>query len=209
MRKYIVGSAWLLLIVLGWSFSIQVNKVNADPLAQIPTGSIPTVTSSPLGAVVVVLDNDQGFANVRSGPGTVGYDVIGVLIVGQEVPAIGRTLVGDWIQIRYPGVPGSVGWIWKDLVELRGSVPIIEPPPTITPRTTPTLDPTLAAQFLVEIPPTRLPTFTPPGPLVIPTFIPSETQSGALPSNVPMGFVIIGLAVLGVFGLMISFLRGR
>ena len=208
MRKYIVQVVGLIVIICGLSLILKISTVNADRLAQIPTGSIPTVTGSPAGAVAYIIDNEQGFANVRSGPGTVGYDVIGVIVVGTEVPALGRTLVGDWIQISYPGVVGGIGWVWKDLVELRGSVPIIEPPPTATPRTTPTLDPTLAAQFLVEIPPTRLPTFTPPGPLIIPTF---ESASGTLraPVNVPIGFIIVGLAVLGIFGTLISFLRGR
>ena len=208
MRKYIVGVVGLIAIVCGLSLILNIGTVNADRLAQIPTGSIPTVTGSPGGAVIYIIDNEQGFANVRSGPGTVGYDVIGVLVVGTEAPALGRTLVGDWIQISYPGVEGGVGWIWKDLVELRGSVPILEPPPTATPRTTPTLDPTLAAQFLVDIPPTRLPTFTPPGALVISTFEPASTTMST-PANIPIGFIIVGLAVLGVFGTIISFLRGR
>jgi len=198
-----LGIALLLLLVM-----IQIGDVEASKIAQIPTGSIPTVTGSPLSAYVIVLENEQGFANVRSGPGTVGYDVIGVLVVGQQVPALGRTLVGDWIQIAYPGVEGGIGWVWKDLVQLEGAVSIIEPPPTATPRTTPTIDPTLASQFLVEIPPTRLPTFTPPEPLSIQTFEPADTPPSN-PGNVPIGFVIIGLAVLGVFGTIISILRGR
>ena len=44
-----------------------------------------------------------------SGPGTLGYEIIGVLVIGQQVPAIGRTAVGEWIQIVYPGMPGRSG----------------------------------------------------------------------------------------------------
>jgi len=84
---------------------------------------------------------------------------------------------------------------------------VVEPPPTPTPRTTPTIDPTLAAQFIIDIPPTRLPTYTPPGPLVIPTFqvvdLPGST------GRLPMGLIISGMAVIGMFGLLISLLRGR
>ena len=196
------------IFILSLLLLIQIGQAEASKFAQIPTGSIPTVTGSPLNTYVIVIDNEQGFANVRSCPGTVGYDVIGVLVVGQQVPALGRTLVGDWIQIAYPGVEGGIGWVWKDLVQLEGAVPIIEPPPTSTPRTTPTIDPTLASQFLVEIPPTRLPTFTPPEPLLIQTFEPAQNPVRS-PGNIPIGFVIIGLAVLGVFGTLISFLRGR
>lgn len=174
--------------------------------AQIPTGSVPTVTGTPSGAIAVVLNNEQGFANVRSGPGTIGYEVIGVLVEGQQAPALGRSLVGDWIQIAYPGVPGGVGWVWKDLVEVRGSVPIVEPPPTPTPKVTATINPTLAAQFLVQLPPTRLPTYTPPPPLAMPTFAAEAPQARS--QSVPMALVIIGMASVGFFGLLISFLRG-
>ncbi|MGB2909532.1 MAG: SH3 domain-containing protein, partial [Anaerolineales bacterium] len=109
-------------------FLYQVSFVNADELAQIPTGSIPTVTGTPIGAIAVVLDNDQGFVNVRAGPSTVGYEIIGVLVAGQQVPALGRSTGGDWIKIAYPGVPGGVAWIWSDLVDIRGSLTVVEPP---------------------------------------------------------------------------------
>jgi hypothetical protein len=50
-----------------------------------------------------------------------------------------------------------------------------------------------------------LPTFTPPAPLVIPTYEnPDERAVG-----VPMGLVITLLALIGGFGSLISFLRGR
>jgi hypothetical protein len=175
--------------------------------AQIPTGSVPTVTGTFIGALAIVQDNEQGIANVRAGPNAAAYEIIGVLVVGQEVPALGRSPGGDWIQIAYPGVPGGVAWIWKDLVEVRGALPIIDPPPTPTPRVTPTIDPTLAAQFLVEIPPTRLPTFTAPPPVSMPTF-PVEAPI-TQPARIPMGLIIIGMAVLGLTGTLISFLRGR
>jgi len=188
-------------------FFAQAHLVHADPMAQIPTGSIPTVTGTLVGAVAVVLDNDQGFVNVRAGPSTVAYDIVGVLVVGQPVPALGRSPGGDWVQVAYPGVPGGVAWIWSDLVEVKGSLPVLEPPPTSTPQVTATIDPTLAAQFLVDVPPTRLPTFTEPPPISMPTF-PSEEPT-VTTSRVPMGLVIIGMAVVGLFGMLISFLRGR
>lgn len=200
-----------ILLIISISIAL-VNSLNGDIFegsvnAQIPTVSLPTVTGSPQGPTVNVRrDSDQDSINVRSGP-SAKYDIIGVLIVGQTVPARGRTPGGDWIQIFYPGVPDSTGWVYSPLVSISGSIPIVEPPPTPTPRTTPTIDPTLAAQFIVELPPTRLPTFTPPPPLVIPTFENEAPQS--VPGGIPMGIVIIGMAVLGVFGTLISFLRGR
>jgi hypothetical protein len=128
-------------------------------------------------------------------------------VVTQSAPALGRTHGGDWIQIAYPGVPGGVAWVYAPLVDLVGTVPIVEPPPTPTPRVTPTIDPTLAAQFLIDVQPTRLPTYTAPPPITIPTFEPVNALGSN--SRLPMGLVIVGLTVLGFFGMLISVLRGR
>jgi hypothetical protein len=199
---------FVLVCISGTLFVLmQVHLAYADPLAQLPTGSIPTVTGTPVGALAVVLDNEQGFVNVRAGPSTVAYDTVGVLVVGQQVPALGRSPGGDWVQVAYPGVSGGVAWVWGDLVEVKGSLPVLEPPPTSTPLVTATIDPTLAAEFLVEVPPTRLPTFTAPPPVSIPTFPPQAPITA--PSRVPMGLIIIGMAVVGLFGMLISFIRGR
>jgi hypothetical protein len=198
------GSFTLILCLLALA---QLGLAKADLPAQIPTGSIPTVTGTPVGALAIVLANEQGFINVRAGPSTVAYDIIGVLVEGSQVPAIGRSPGGDWVEVAYPGVPGGVAWIWSDLVEIRGSLPVIEPPPTQTPRVTATIDPTLAAQFLVEVPPTRLPTFTEPPPLSKPT-IPVDAPI-ASQGKLPVGLIIVGMAVIGLFGTIISFLRSR
>jgi len=207
MRRLKIISLALLCLSCALLVLTQVSTVRANVLAQIPTGSVPTVTGTPTGGIATVLDNEQGFAHVRSGPSAVDFEIIGTLIIGQQVPAVGRTLVGDWIEVAYPGVPGGVAWVWKDLVDVKGNIPIVDAPPTPTPRVTATIDPTLAAQFLVEIQPTRLPTFTPPPPLVIPTYPAEPSSTGT--AGVPMGLVIIGMAVIGVFGTLISFLRGR
>jgi len=172
--------------------------------AQQPTGSVPTVTGTPSGPMITVTYPEQ--INVRAGPHSVYYLAIGVLLPGEQAPALGRTAGGDWIQIAYPGVPGGVGWVYAPLVGLSpGFLPIIEPPPTATPRTTPTIDPTWVAAFSIPSTPTRLPTFTPPAALVYPTF--SPVNSGG--TSVPMGLVIFGLAFIGIFGAFIAFLRGR
>ncbi len=191
----------ILLIGIFW-------QASAGPSAQIPTGSIPTVTGTPAGATAIVLDNEQGFVNVRAGPSTVAYDIIGVLVEGSRVPALGRSPGGDWVEIAYPGVPGGVAWVWTDLIDVNGSLPVIEPPPTSTPMITATIDPTLAAQFLVEIPPTRLPTFTEPPPVQFPT-LPVDAPIASQPGGIPIGLVIVGMAIVGVFGTLLSLLRGR
>ena len=189
------------------SFGLSTTPVvQAGLLLQQPTGSIPTVTSSPSGPIAIVTSEyDQ--INIRSGPDNVIYPIVGVLVAGQQVTALGRTAGGSWVQIEYPGVPGGTAWVYAYLVELRGNVPIVEPPPTPTPQVTPTIDPTLASQFIIDIAPTRLPTYTPPPPLIIPTFTVAPVSQGT--AGVPMGFVIIGMGVVGLFGMMISLLRGR
>lgn len=197
----------MICLASGGLLFMQVTSAQAELNAQIPTGSVPTVTGTPTGAMALVLDNEQGYANVRYGPSTIGYDVVGVLIPGQQVPALGRSTGGDWVQIAYPGVPGGIAWVFADLVRVEGRLPVVEPPPTPTPRVTPTIDPTLAAQFLVEVAPTRPPTYTPPPPINIPTFSQEVPNTGT--GRVPMGLLIIGMAVVGLFGTLISVLRGR
>ena len=196
----------LLMILLTLSlYGLQIQIVRASEQAQIPTVSIPTVTSSPQGTVVTVTrEYDQ--INVRNGPGG-DYPKVGVLIAGQQVPALGRSVGGLWIQIIYPGGPDGTAWVYSPLVELSGSLPIVEPPATPTPRTTPTIDLTLAAQFIVEVPPTRLPTFTPPPSLALPTF--QSQLPSSVASRIPMGLLIVGMAVIGLFGTLLTFLRGR
>ena len=163
-------------------------------------------TVTPAGPTIIVPD----LANVRTGPGA-DYDLVGVLVKGQSAPAIGRSSGGDWIQIRYVGVPQGVAWVYAPLVILSvasETLPIVEPPPTSTPQATATLDPTLAARFtLVPSGPTRLPTFTPAPPVVLPTLIPGTgiDETGGFPP----ALAIIGLFVIGVFGTIVSFIRRR
>ena len=189
-----LGFASLLWLAPAWS----------PAAAQQPTGNIPTVTGIASGPFITVTNPDG--ANVRAGPSSFDYPLIGFLVPGETAPALGRSPAGEWIQIIYQGAPGGVGWVYAPLVSLSpGFLPILEPPPTATPRTTPTINQTLAAAFQVETTPTRLPTFTPPPPLATLNFEPSAGTG----SGVPMGFVILGLALVGILGAVISLLRGR
>ena len=195
-----------ILIIVGL-FSAGISSVQASDAYQQPTVAIPTVTGTPPGPTIRV-NADQDQINVRSGPSTF-YDIIGVMIAGQTAPALGRTAGGDWIQIGYAGVEGGVAWVYSPLVTLirSGDLPIIEPPPTSTPRVTPTIDPTLAAQFVVEVPSTRLPTFTNAPTLVFPTF---EGQDEPISSSsFPWGLAITSLGIVGILGALFSLLRGR
>ena len=188
-------------------FGLQMTPVEASGLPQLPTVSIPTVTGTPIGAAVTVkLDQEQ--INVRSGPGTL-YPKVGVLLAGQVIPAKGKSPGGDWILVDYPGVEGGTAWLYAPLVDLvPGSVlNVVEPPPTPTPQITATIDPTLAAQFIVTSVPTRLPTFTPPGPLVIPTF--QNVEASGINTGVPPGLIIISLLTIGGLLGVVSFIQRR
>jgi len=188
--------------------------VAAAPLAggasagpgRLQATAVAPVTGTPSGPTILVPE----LVNVRVCP-DVACEKVGVLIAGQTAPALGRTPAGMWIEIAYPGVPGNVAWVYSPFVVLQtfqaGGLPVVEPPPTPTPRVTATIDPTLAAEFnLNPITPTRLPTFTAAPPIILPTFEPS---GGARGGGFPPILLILGLMVVGVFGLVISVLRGR
>jgi len=185
-------------------FLAGTSLVQASDSFQQPTVAMATVTGTPKGPIAIVYSDPEDQINVRSGP-DVFYPKVGVLINRQEVPALARTEGGTWVKIIYPGVPEGVAWVYAPYVRLTGELPIVPKPPTPTPETTPTIDPTLASQFISEIPPTRKPTFTPPPPIIIPTYAsyPLITGTGGLPS----GFIILGLVSIGVFGLIVSVLR--
>lgn len=195
-------------LVFIFSLFVGLFQVNAKPLPQLPTVSIPTVTGTPQGVIITVRPSqNDDFINVRSGPSTL-FPSIGILMVGQTAPALGRSPGGEWIQIEYPGVAGGKGWVFSVLVSPSpGELPIVEPPPTVTPQFTATIDPTLASQFIVTQQPTRLPTYTEPAPLVIPTY--EDSRPNQLPGGIPMGMVIVVLGITGVLLTLFSFIRVR
>jgi hypothetical protein len=200
---------WAFLFIL---LVVAMSQLVGEPVtvgAQQPTGSIPTVTGTPSGPTVGV-DPSLGQIRVYAGPGSFNYPAIGVLLTGIRVPALGRAVGNDdWIMIRYEGVPGSVGWVYALYVSLTGTggvdLPRVALPPTPTPASTPTINPTLAAAFIPALNATRLPTFTAAAPLPVPTFVDDSQNS----SRIPVGLLILGFVVVGVLGTMISFLRGR
>jgi hypothetical protein len=189
-----IGLAWL-------------SPATPHAFAQQPTGSVPTVTGTPEGPIIRV-DQSLQTIYVYAGPGSFDYPAIGVLLGNETAPALGRARGReDWIQIYYPGVPGSVAWVWALQVGLSPGalLPLIEIPPTPTPLATPTLPEDLVEAFIGEQTPTRLPTFTPPPPLDVPEF--SDEAEGE--AGFPAGLLIVSLALFGFLGAVISYLRGR
>lgn len=166
----------------------------------------PTDTPAAATGVFITVVTDEPQINVRLGPSSNVYPVVGVLITGSTAPVFGRSPGGDWIQIEFPSAPGGKGWVYSPLVQVSPAgvtLQIVEPPPTPVPPATSTIDPTLAAQFIVLPTNTRLPTFTPP-----PTLVGFDyTQTTTTPVNTPWASIIIAFAVLGVVGFLLSLIR--
>jgi len=195
------AAGMIVLIVL--LFISLLPNLNRSVWAQFPTVSIPTVTSSPRGLYVRAVGDPENPLNVRSYPNSTSTRV-GVFLVGQEAKAYGY--YGDYVMIDYAGAPDNRGWIVLNRVEVfGGSLPMLQPPPTETPSITKTIDPTLAAQFIITAIPSRLPTYTEPPALLIPTY-PAEV-GGTTTGGIPIGYVIVILAGFGLFLTLIAVLR--
>jgi len=201
-NKTIRFAAGMIALIILLFLSLLPN-LNRAVWAQFPTLSIPTVTSSPRGLYVRAIGDPETPLNVRSFPNSTSTRV-GVFLVGQEAKAYGY--YGDYVMIDYAGAPDNRGWIVLNRVEVfGGSLPMLQPPPTETPSITKTIDPTLAAQFIITAIPSRLPTFTEPPALQIPTY-PSEV-GGTTTGGIPIGYVIVVLAGFGLFLTLIAVLR--
>jgi hypothetical protein len=196
-RYWFKTNLTLVMLVLAVGF------VNASSptvvLAQDPTpGS---------GDVIITVTYTEQI-NVRGGPSTVLYEIVGNMQPGETAKALGVSPGREWVQIVFPAGPNGVGWVHNSLISISsGNLQIIEPPPTATPRTTPTVDPTLAAAYIFEPTVTRMPTFTPPPPLEVPQF----TEAPVTNSNpgAPLGAFVLGSGILGLFGFLYSSLRRR
>lgn len=191
-----------------WLATFFISSTPPNVYAQQPTGSIPTVTGTALGPFVRV-DPSLQIVRIYAGPSSFDYPAVGVMQGGETAPALGRASGREeWIEIRYAGIPGSTAWIFGLYVSLSpGAVlPLIDIPPTPTPFSTPTINPTLEAAFIGQQTPTRLPTFTPPPPLDVPSFDSSSASAGI---GMPLGLVILILGLFGFLGAVISYLRGK
>jgi uncharacterized protein YraI len=175
---------------------------------QVLTGfsqDLATETPPTNGTSAYITQTYSEAINVRTGPSTVDYPTVGKLPVGATAPALATSPHHEWIEIEFPGGPGGVGWIYAANVTLTGTLQVVEPPPTQTPVATATIDPTLAAAFSIQPTATRLPTFTPAPPLVIPTYQdPVHSETGF-----PIGGAIIAIVLIGVLVLVVSFFVRR
>ena len=164
-----------------------------------------TPAADPGMYITVITEEPQ--INVRMGPSSSIYPIVGTLPTGMTAPALGRSPGGDWIQIEYAGAPNNIGWVYSPLVRVSpGTLRIVDPPPTPVPPATSTIDPTLAAQFIIIPTNTRLPTFTPPPSVNVPTYV--EFPIPETRDSVPVAVIILALGILGIIGFLLSlFLR--
>ncbi len=179
---------WLVLVAVVMTVSwIQIHAVKAQDQAT------PTETPTPGGPAPIVTNTYTEAVNVRSGPNSL-YPQVGSLPVGATAQALAVSPAHEWIEIAFPSAPDGVGWVYAPFVQLSpGFLRVVEPPPTSTPLATATFDPTLAAAFQAQPTSTRLPTFTPPPPLDVPTFAAPVRPAAGFPT----GVMIVGLAFLG------------
>lgn len=185
-----------ILLIYGMFSASSATAAFAHKLAETPTSGM---------FITVITDEPQ--INVRMGPSSYVYPIVGTLITGSTAPALGRSLGGDWIQIEFSGAPDNKGWVYAPLVQVSpGALRVIAPPPTPVQPATSTVDPTLAAQFNIAPTATRLPTFTPLPSSTLTAFIQPNT-SEASESSVPMAVIILAFAVLGLIGLPLSLLQ--
>ena len=195
MKRFLLkaGLGVLTVSVLGVGILLSPEQVWAYQDPSTPSGVFITVTyTEPM--------------NVRGGPST-SYDILGQINPGDILPALGISPGREWIQVSYPGGPNGIGWVYAAYVSISGGeLRIVEPPPTQTPLVTSTFDPTLAAAFNTQPTPTRMPTFTPPPPLAVPQF--TEVRPASAP-RIPSGIFVVTLALLGLAGLLVSFIARK
>lgn len=180
-------------IIVGAAMLGMPKQVRAEGEAQT-SGPVATVTySEPI--------------NVRGGPSTVFYPIVGRVSPGDVLPALGVSPGREWVQVAFPSAPGGVGWVYAAYVTISGGeLRVVEPPPTQTPIATATINPTFAAAFIFQPTPSRVPTFTPPPPLEIPHF----TEPAAVRANgLPPGAVAFGLLFIAAVIFFVSLVLSR
>jgi len=179
----------------------------ASAVFGLPYGFATAQEPTPSSGLFITVITDEPFINVRMGPSSSIYPIVGQLATGSVVPALGRSQGGDWIQIEFEGAPNTKGWVYSPLVAVSspGSLQIVEPPPTPPQPPTATIDPTLAAQFNIEPTNTRPPTFTPAPSLTSSNF--GVTPDNGPNESVPPAVIIIAFTILGLIGFPLSLIR--
>lgn len=194
-----------LLVFIATGFAAAPARAETDTPTPGPSVTPTFVPTATVGGPYVYVPEK---VNVRTGPATY-FDQVGVLVAGQMAPALGRTEVGEWIQVEYPGAPGSQAWIYAALVTVRDAelmdLAVVVPPPTPTLSISTTLIYDTESGGPATAAATRLPTFTPAPPIVIPTFAPEAAGT----ARVPPIYYIGGLLALSLVFAIIAVMQQR
>jgi hypothetical protein len=135
------------------------------PTASIPTPQPPAPTPTqqprsdpPTAAVPFGVVSAPVSVNVRSGPDT-AYPTIRVSARGSRLEVIGRSVDGEWWQVRVPDVAGGLGWVSTIYLETQNTaaVPVVPSPPLPTATVTNTPPPTNPPPPTATTPPTQPP----------------------------------------------------
>ncbi len=183
-----------------------------NPVAAQQLGTVapsPTVTATVASGMPYITVTYIEPINVRTGPSSFDYPVVGSLPVGGTAAAVGRSPAGEWIEIEFTQAPRGTAWVYAANVTLappNALLSVVEPPPTPAPLQTATLNPTFVAAFVIIPTPTRLPTFTAPPSLAIPTY-----QNNVLVSSGRdiTAWLMAGLGLIGILGIVITSFRRR
>lgn len=193
---YVMKKIWF-KILAGFAVSalalFAAGQVRAQNEAQVQSGvTVTVIYTEPI--------------NVRGGPSTVYYPIVGRVSPGDVLPALGVSPGREWVQVAYPDAPGGVGWLYAAYVEVSGGeLTVVEPPPTQTPVATATINPTFAAAFFFQPTATRMPTFTPPPPLTVPRFTDETPRTAGLST----GTIVVSLFVIAVLVFLVAFVLNR
>jgi uncharacterized protein YraI len=196
----------LILLACGFATVLLSGVAQSPAAAQDLNTATPSANTAGTAYITVTYIEP---INVRTGPSSFDYPVVGTLPVGATATALGRSPADEWIEIAFPEAPRGTAWVYAANVSLsppNALLPIVEPPPTPAPAETATLNPTFVAAFQIVPTITRLPTFTPPPPLAIPTYTnPAQPASGgAIPA-----WLIVGLGAIGIVGIALTSFRRR
>jgi uncharacterized protein YraI len=107
--------------------SMVAEKLGVAYVTSTPLPPTPVVPTSTPGKITVSTTQDM---YVLGGP-SLDYTAVGTIQVGETANAIGRSEIGEWIQIELVAKPGETGWLPKPMIKLNGKyidLPIVPAP---------------------------------------------------------------------------------
>ena len=114
MKQYWFKSTFWIFVLSALVTGLVSASTRTVVLAQEPTPGSDDV-------FVTVTYTEQ--INVRNGPSTVLYDIIGNMQPGETAQALGVSPGRDWVQIVFPAGPGGVAWVHTSLIALSAGKP--------------------------------------------------------------------------------------